>query len=136
MNTFIVDRKLAVLRRQLRAAQEEVERLRDGLDRSMAEAARLDAQVAVLEEIREQSASPAKEVSRMLQGKRKPSDAVRVIVGANPNISMKEIVEALDGQIDTAAENERHVIRTTLSNMTGAGKLIRHPDNTYSLPEN
>ena len=138
MDITVLDEKLASLRPMARAARGDIQRLRDGLDAKIAEANRLEAQIAVLEELRveidEVHSSKSGGASRP-RGDQKPSEAVISFLAEYPDCSMHVILDNLDGVTDTTALNERHVLRTTLRNLVNSGKVIKDEDGNYSLPE-
>jgi hypothetical protein len=64
-----------------------------------------------------------------------PSKAVVALLRERPNLTKKEIVNALDGKVDSKARNVKHNIATTVYNAAKAGKIVLDEvTGRYSLP--
>ena len=125
----VFDARLKALQPQLQSASTAVERMRADFDAAREELARIQGQVELLHDLRKQVIGVSKP-----RGARRPTTAIRNLVAQRPGITMGEILNQLDGTIDTVSSNERHILRTTLTNMVKSGKLERHDGDRFSVP--
>lgn len=123
-----IDDKLVELRQQLRDVENAEQRVRDELEQAVNAVRETRKMIALLEHLKSQSRSTPRE------RKPKPSQAIRMLVAQHPGISLKEILDTLDGKVETSSADARHLLRTTVNNLVRDGKITRHPDDLYSVP--
>jgi hypothetical protein len=123
-----IDDKLRQLRPELAEAEAEAERRRDAWEEVANRVNTLRQLVSTLEELK------AKNPEATVPRRPKPSQAIKMLVTQHPGISMRQILDTLDGKVHTTSTDTRHLLRTTLNNLVREGKITRHADDLYSVP--
>ncbi|WP_428307107.1 hypothetical protein [Lacipirellula sp.] len=112
----------------------EVFRLEFELKAARERRASAAAQLEMIEDLireQEQAANPAGVKRSAIP----PGLAVLRTVKENPGITTSEVVQRLLGRTATKAANEKHMLRTTLSNLVKAGRLARRSGMRHYLAE-
>lgn len=126
------DRKIANLEAEIRDCEHRLQEMQIEL-RVWLEAKKLaDAQRSPLRQARKQTTKRTARES----GKPKPGQAVVALLEERPGLEMVEILDALEGNVDTTAKNERHNLRTTVFNLTKRGLVERDSEDKYSATKN
>lgn len=131
----VVKNRLNSLKTELQDARDALNNQTQLLAERRADVDRLAAQVAILEEIHtaeEKQVGTATKAEK--NGKLGPANSIVHLLRKKPGLEMVEVLDALEGKVNTAAKNQRHNLRTTLFNLEKSGKIIRSKDKKYSVP--
>ena len=99
---------------------------------------RLPIELEMLEELR-RSATPVRpggpdggQMERRLPRRLGPKEAILRLIAQAPGLRPKEIVNRLEGQVQSESENVRRTIASTLYNLRRAGILKRDAEGGFS----
>jgi hypothetical protein len=155
----IVD-KIGQLRNQRKAAGDDLDRIIESLNMQRMYVATLDAQIAVLKEMvviekcrcelddefraadvvfadKSHHASNCETLNggTVIEARLRPSDAVVTLLKKRPRLRLRQILDKLEYDVESAARDTRHTLRSTVVNLVKSGRLYRLEDGTYKLIE-
>jgi len=128
-----INKTVQGMKEELRLRQHKTE---IAIERDQTELTRITAQIAILEEVLGFSGESPPKVAKVssTNGKKMgPSDAIRDLLRKTPRLTGPEIINKLEGVVETSAQNVRHNIRTTLYNLAKTEKIEALDDDTYQL---
>jgi hypothetical protein len=68
-------------------------------------------------------------------GRMKPGDAIVKLLKTRPGLRMREILDKLEFEVASAARDTRHSLRSTILNLSKAGRVERLEDGSYRIAD-